>query len=145
MWSRGALRTDDGPPASWSEITPNLGWLLGGSVMAAALVNAAPIGVDILANSSQAELVTRFGNGVILARVPLFLFQAIQAEPSTDLTTIARRQDAVAEFHRHPGASSRVGEALAGVRDIPRILARLQNRLRNPRELGGVQIGRAHV
>ena len=58
VWSRGALRTDDGPPASWSEITPNLGWLLGGSVMAAALVNAAPIGVDILANSSQAELVT---------------------------------------------------------------------------------------
>ena len=61
------------------------------------------------------------------------------AEPSTDLATIARRQDAVAEFHRHPGASSRVGEALAGVRDIPRILARLQNRLRNPRELGGVR------
>jgi hypothetical protein len=79
VFSRGALRTDDGPPASWSEITPNLGWLLGGSVLAAALVNAAPIGVDVLADSGQAEAVTQFGNGVILARVPLFLFQAIQA------------------------------------------------------------------
>ncbi|NBX34585.1 hypothetical protein EBR16_04405, partial [bacterium] len=61
------------------------------------------------------------------------------AEPSTDLATIARRQDAVGEFFKHPGASSRVGEALRGVRDIARILARLQNRLRNPRELGGVR------
>ena len=61
------------------------------------------------------------------------------AEPSTDLVTIARRQDAVGEFFRHPGASARVGAALRGVRDIARILARLQNRLRNPRELGGVR------
>jgi DNA mismatch repair protein MutS len=61
------------------------------------------------------------------------------AEPSTDLATISKRQDAVGEFCKHPGASSRVGEALRGVRDIARILARLQNRLRNPRELGGVR------
>ena len=93
VWSRGALRTDDGPPASWSEITPNLGWLLGGSVLAAALVNAAPIGVDILANSSQAEMVTRFGNGVILARVPLFLFQAIQAALLPRLARLAAHGD----------------------------------------------------
>jgi len=97
VWSRGALRTDDGPPASWSEITPNLGWLLGGSVLAAALVNAAPIGVDILANSSQAELVTRFGNGVILARVPLFLFQAIQAALLPRLARLAAHGD-LSEF-----------------------------------------------
>ncbi len=61
------------------------------------------------------------------------------AEPSTDLTVIQHRQSAVAEFHKHPGSSSRVGEALRGVRDIARIIARLQNRLRNPRELGGVR------
>ncbi|MFM7743978.1 MAG: DNA mismatch repair protein MutS, partial [Verrucomicrobiota bacterium] len=61
------------------------------------------------------------------------------AEPSTDLATIVRRQDAVGEFFKHPGAASRVGEAFRGVRDIARILARLQNRLRNPRELGGVR------
>ena len=93
VWSRGALHTDDGPPASWSEITPNLGWLLGGSVMAAALVNAAPIGVDILADSSQAGMVTRFGNGVILARVPLFLFQAIQAALLPRLARLAAHGD----------------------------------------------------
>jgi len=61
------------------------------------------------------------------------------AEPSTDLAIIRGRSDAVAALVRHPGASSRIGESLAAVRDIPRILSRLQNRLRNPRELGGVR------
>lgn len=61
------------------------------------------------------------------------------AEPSTDLGLIGRRQASVGEFVRHPGAASRVGEALRGVRDLARILARLQNRLRNPRELGGIR------
>ena len=61
------------------------------------------------------------------------------AEPSTDLTVIHRRQAAVGEFFKHAGASSRLGESLKGVRDVPRILARLQNRLRNPRELGGIK------
>ena len=61
------------------------------------------------------------------------------AEPSTDLGLISRRQAAVGEFVRHPGAAARVAEALRGVRDLARILARLQNRLRNPRELGGIR------
>ena len=61
------------------------------------------------------------------------------AEPSTDLGLISRRQAAVGEFVRHPGSASRVAEALRGVRDLARILARLQNRLRNPRELGGIR------
>ena len=60
-------------------------------------------------------------------------------EPSTDLPTIHSRQAAVGEIVRHPGASARLGEALRQVRDVPRILARLQNRLRNPRELGGIR------
>ncbi len=61
------------------------------------------------------------------------------AEPSTDLAVIRARSESVAALVRHPGAASRLGESLASVRDIPRILARLQNRLRNPRELGGVR------
>jgi len=61
------------------------------------------------------------------------------AEPSTDLSVIHARQAAIGELVKHPGASARIGESLRGIRDIPRILARLQNRLRNPRELGGVR------
>jgi DNA mismatch repair protein MutS len=61
------------------------------------------------------------------------------AEPSTDLAVIRQRSDAVAALVKHPGSSARIGESLMAVRDIPRILSRLQNRLRNPRELGGIR------
>ena len=77
-WRR-QLRTDPGPPADWQEVTPNLGWLLLGSVFAAGLVNAGPVAANILAEPNQSDLVTAFGKGVLLARIPLFLFQAVQA------------------------------------------------------------------
>jgi O-antigen/teichoic acid export membrane protein len=76
---RKQLVTEPGPPATWKEVTPNLGWLLLGSLMAASLVNAGPIATSLLASDSERSLVTRFGYGVILARIPLFLFQAVQA------------------------------------------------------------------
>ena len=91
--ARGETHTDDGPPASFAEVTPNLGWLLLGTIMAAALVNAGPLGVDFLANASEAEKVTAFGNGVLLSRVPLFLFQAVQAALLPRLARLAAKGD----------------------------------------------------
>lgn len=93
VFVRGETKTDDGPPATYSEITPNLGWLLLGTIMAAALVNAGPLGVDFLANASDAEKVTAFGNGVLLSRVPLFLFQAVQAALLPRLARLAAKGD----------------------------------------------------
>jgi DNA mismatch repair protein MutS len=61
------------------------------------------------------------------------------AAPGLDLAEIRRRQAAVGEFAAQPGDLAGVRELLNKVRDIPRILGRLQNRLRNPRELGGVR------
>ena len=87
------MKTHDGPAAEFSEITPNLSWLLLGSVMAAALVNAGPLGVDVLAHSGEAEKVTAFGNGVLLARIPLFLFQAVQASLLPRLARLAAKGD----------------------------------------------------
>lgn len=87
-WRR-QLVTDPGPPAPWSEVTPNLGWLLVGSLMAAGLVNAGPIATSLLAADSERALVTRFGYGVILARIPLFLFQAVQAALLPRLSALA--------------------------------------------------------
>jgi O-antigen/teichoic acid export membrane protein len=93
---RGALRTEPGPEASWKEVTPNLGWLLLGSVFAAALLNAGPVltsilapdGADAAGNSWDAR-VTEFGYGVLLARVPLFMFQAVQAALLPRLSRLA--------------------------------------------------------
>ena len=90
---RGQLRTSPGPVAEWNEVTSNLGWLLIGSIMGAGLVNAGPIAIDVLANSSQRDAVTRFGNGVLLARIPLFLFQAIQAALLPRLARLAASND----------------------------------------------------
>jgi O-antigen/teichoic acid export membrane protein len=79
VYQRGALRTESGPPADWGEVTPNLGWLLVGSVCAAALLNAGPITASILASDGEDGLVTEFSYGVLLSRIPLFMFQAVQA------------------------------------------------------------------
>jgi len=89
--ARGSLRTTDGPEASWKEVTPNLGWLLLGSVFAAILLNAGPIATTILAEPDQAEQVTQFAYGVLLARIPLFMFQAVQAALLPRLSRLAAR------------------------------------------------------
>jgi O-antigen/teichoic acid export membrane protein len=99
LWvkAKGSLRTEPGPPASWAEVTPNLGWLLLGSVFAAALVNAGPLAATLLAAEDQKHLVTRFTYGVLLARIPLFLFQAVQAALLPRLSRLAARNE-IAEF-----------------------------------------------
>lgn len=61
------------------------------------------------------------------------------ASPTLDLPEIARRQSLVGELLAQPMRLLALRDTLAHVRDIPRILGRLQNRLRNPRELGGVR------
>jgi O-antigen/teichoic acid export membrane protein len=93
--SRGELRSEPGPPADWAEVTPNLGWLLLGSVFAAGLVNAGPIAATLLGDDSQNQLVSWFGKGVLMARVPLFLFQAVQAALLPRLSRLAARNEIV--------------------------------------------------
>lgn len=93
VFSKGELRTDDGPPASWQEVTPNLGWLLLGSVFAAGLVNAGPVAANLMKHPSQKDLVTQFGYGVLLSRIPLFLFQAVQAALLPRLSRLAARNE----------------------------------------------------
>jgi DNA mismatch repair protein MutS len=61
------------------------------------------------------------------------------AAPTLDLAEIQRRQSLVGELLAQPTRLVELHELLGGIRDIPRILGRLQNRLRNPRELGGVR------
>jgi O-antigen/teichoic acid export membrane protein len=92
---RGQLKTDPGPESSWNEVTPNLGWLLIGSVFGALLVNAGVVAATLLADEDEAELVTQFAYGVLLARVPLFMFQAVQAALLPRLSRLAARNELV--------------------------------------------------
>ena len=66
------------------------------------------------------------------------LLESYLSAPSTDTCEISRRQNIVHDFYACPAESSRLAEMLSRVRDIPRILGRLQNRMRNPRELSGI-------
>jgi O-antigen/teichoic acid export membrane protein len=74
---RGLL--EPGPEAPWSELSEALGWLLLGSVLAQAFVNASVPLVKILADEGQDAIAGQFQAGLIITRVPLFLFQAVQA------------------------------------------------------------------
>ena len=92
---RGHLKTQPGPESSWNEVTPNLGWLLIGSVFGAALLNAGVVAATLLADDEEAELVTQFAYGVLLARIPLFMFQAVQAALLPRLSRLAARNELV--------------------------------------------------
>lgn len=68
-----------GPPSRAGEVTASLGALLAASLLTAGLMNAGPIAIELLADESEADEAGRFLAGLIIARVPLFLFQAVQA------------------------------------------------------------------
>ncbi|MDR3228762.1 MAG: DNA mismatch repair protein MutS [Puniceicoccales bacterium] len=61
------------------------------------------------------------------------------AMPPCAAAAARARQSRVTDLVRRSGAAARLREKLSGVRDIARILSRLQNRIRNPRELGGIR------
>jgi DNA mismatch repair protein MutS len=61
------------------------------------------------------------------------------AAPSLAMEELTRRQECVQDFLEEPGIASQLHRRLKHTRDIPRILGRLQNRIRNPRELGGIR------
>jgi O-antigen/teichoic acid export membrane protein len=68
-----------GPNAPWSELSTNLGYLLGGSLAAQVLSYAPFLGAQVLATSGQRAAVADFIVGLFLSRIPILLFQAVQA------------------------------------------------------------------
>lgn len=70
---------DPGPPLRWSELSSALGWLVAASLLAQVLVNAGPVLVQVLAAASERAEAGRFIAAFVFARVPLFIFAAVQA------------------------------------------------------------------
>ena len=89
------------------------------------------------ANTRQGSLLAAM-DGTVTAPGARLLERWLCA-PELDLDEIKRRQNCVGEFVTAPGLASEMQNLLKGVRDIERILSRMQNRMRNPRELGGVR------
>ncbi len=78
LWRQHGL-LEPGPEAPWSELSTNLGWLFGGSVFAQMLSYAPVIGILVLAGQDQQDVAADFIVGFFLARIPILLFQAVQA------------------------------------------------------------------
>lgn len=68
-----------GPPAPWRELSRAFGWLLAGSLFAQALINTGPILVQILAPAKDDTATGQFLASLVIARIPVFLFQGVQA------------------------------------------------------------------
>jgi O-antigen/teichoic acid export membrane protein len=79
----------DGPEARWSELSSAMAALLVGSLMMAALVNAGTVAVQLLATNAESDDAGIFQAGLQIARVPLFLFQAVQAALLPKLSGLA--------------------------------------------------------
>jgi len=80
---------EPGPPAPWAEVSTALAWLLVGSVLSMALVNAGPLAMELFAAPGEDAEAGLFLAGLVVARVPLFLFQAIQAALLPRLSRLA--------------------------------------------------------
>lgn len=87
--SRQRNLLEPGPPAPWSELSGALGWLLLGAVLSQGFVNASVPIVKVLAADGEAAVAGQFQAGLIISRVPLFLFQAVQASLLPKLAGLA--------------------------------------------------------
>jgi O-antigen/teichoic acid export membrane protein len=89
-----ALRTEhdlasEGPEAPWGELSAALGSLLAASVLTAFLLYAGVIAVELLASPSESGEASVFLAGLAVSRVPVFLFQAVQAALLPKLSALA--------------------------------------------------------
>ena len=80
---------DPGPASSWAEASSSLTSLVAASLFAQTLANAAPLVVKFLSDATGAVVAASFTKAVILTRIPLFLFQAVQAVMLPRLTRLA--------------------------------------------------------
>ena len=76
-----------GPPIAWRELLPALGTLTGAAILSQLIVNAAPVAAQVLATPEEADRAGVFIAALVLTRIPLFFFGAVQA---TFLPTLAR-------------------------------------------------------
>jgi O-antigen/teichoic acid export membrane protein len=103
--------TDPGPQAHWDELTSAIGWLVAGSLLAQVLVNAGPVAVKVLETSGERSAAGQLLAGLVLARLPLFLFAAVQAALLPRLAALIAR----GEVRQFRSGLARLLAAVAGL------------------------------
>ncbi|MFZ4517516.1 MAG: lipopolysaccharide biosynthesis protein [Microthrixaceae bacterium] len=106
---------EEAPPA-WSPLASSMGFLLLTSFLTALTVNVGTLSVEVLGERAEADAAGIFLSGLVIARVPLFLFQAVQAIVLPRLSELAATGD-VAGFRRYLRvlAGGMAGCTVAGV------------------------------
>jgi O-antigen/teichoic acid export membrane protein len=84
---RGLLGS--GPPSRATELSRAIGWLVASSLFSQILINGGPVVVQLLAGPRQRALAGQYLAGLVVARVPIFFFQAIQASFVPELASLA--------------------------------------------------------
>lgn len=84
---------EPGPAVGWSEVSGALGWLLAASVLSQGLANAALLAAPLLAEAGEQAVVGAFLASFVVARVPLFVFSAVQAALLPHLSRLAGQGD----------------------------------------------------
>jgi len=90
---------DAGPSPAWSLLLSSLGFLLLTSFLTSVTVNIGTIAVEVLATPAQSDEAGIFLSGLVIARIPLFLFQAVQAIMLPRLSRLAASGE-MNEFRR---------------------------------------------
>ena len=80
---------EPGPEAHWGELSRALGYLLTSSLLAQYLAIAAPIAVKLLAEPGRGVVAGHLMASLVMVRVPLFLFQAVQPPLLARLSSLA--------------------------------------------------------
>ncbi len=84
---RGLL--EPGDPIPIRDLSRALGSLLVASAATAFILNVSPLAVEFLAAEHQSQEPGRFLNALLIARIPLFFFQAVQASLLPKLSGLA--------------------------------------------------------
>ncbi len=84
-----------GPPESSGDLGRHVVPLIGGQAFAQVLVNGGPIVVAALATQDEQARTSQFLAALVVARIPLFFFQAVQGSLLPALATMEARNDRV--------------------------------------------------
>jgi O-antigen/teichoic acid export membrane protein len=91
---RRVIRPEPGPAVPYSEITAGLGLLVASSTFWLAVVNAGVVSARLLAvTTTQVILAGALLSGLVLARIPLFVFSSVQASLLPALSAAATSGD----------------------------------------------------
>jgi O-antigen/teichoic acid export membrane protein len=100
----------------WGKLARGIGLLMVGTILAQFVVNAAPVAANIVAGEGETARAGIFVSVLVLARVPLFVFVAVQAGLLPGLASILARGDLAAFRKRLAGVLMIVGGlGLAGL------------------------------